>query len=111
MVVKEGSVYADRTFLCTSDSSADVVGTDPLAFTYVAQSLTQVAGINATALRHNTTTASLEVRTRLLFKIRPPLPGGRGVQPASKNGPIFLSKTRSMVPASQLFGDHFDPPR
>ena len=55
--------YQDRLFLCTTDSSADVVDTDPLTFTNVAQSLPQVAGTAATALRANASTASLEVRT------------------------------------------------
>ena len=41
-------------------------------------------------------------------------PGGRGssqpIDPASKKGRIFFSKMWSVVPASQLFWDHFDPP-
>ena len=66
LVVREGTLYADRLFLCTTVSGADVVGTNPLAFTYVAQSLTQAAGpagANTTALRHDDALACLAVRT------------------------------------------------
>ena len=66
MVVKEGTLYGDRTFLCVTDSAADVVDTDPLTFTYVAQTLLQAAGgaaASTTALRHDDALAALAVRT------------------------------------------------
>ena len=61
ITVRGGTLYGGRLFLCTNSSTAaDVVGTHALAFTYVAQSLLQAAGVS---LQANATTASLDVRT------------------------------------------------
>lgn len=60
LAVQEGTRFADRVFLCTSNNNTDVVGTHPLSFTYVSQSLTQAAGVS---LSHNLISAALDVNT------------------------------------------------
>ena len=70
VVVKEGALYADRMFVCTSE--LDTIGTDPLNFTVIGQSLAQLAGhalaANETAMRLDVTTdnSTLEVASDAL---------------------------------------------
>ena len=65
LVIKEGTLFGDRLFLCTNDSSSDVVGTHPLVFTYLAQDLGRTAGPagTSTALQHLPASACLGVCT------------------------------------------------
>lgn len=60
VVVAEGTLHADRLFVCTAVASADVVGTHDLPFVPLAHTLPALAG---TALTGNTTDLRLDVRT------------------------------------------------
>ena len=65
LMVREGTSFGDRLFLCTNDSTADVVGTDALVFIYLAQDLSRTAGPagTSTALQHVPASACLKVCT------------------------------------------------